>query len=734
VATDPRTDDQSKEKPVEVFRTLMGRRQMLAVLAAALVALGVVAVPQAAPGELCFSQPGVTACVAPEFKDFWQKNGGLKIFGYPLEPAKQEGGRLVQYYERQRLELHPESAAPYTVQLGRVNDEALQREGRDWHTFPVESQAGAGCVVFGESGHTVCGEFLRQWRAQGLELGDPGVSARESLALWGLPISQPQEEINVDGFKVLTQHFERARMERYTPAKGVATVALTRLGVELLPMNLRILAVNDLHGQLSTGRRVAGRLAGGAAYLAAYLKQYRAEAPGALLVHAGDMVGASEPTSALFKDMPTMEFMNRLGFDVGTSGNHEFDRGYAEYKRKVQGGSDPQTGPWKGANFSYLTANVIDKATGKTIFPAYKIVDTNGARIGFIGVVLKNTPEIVTPSGVAGLEFLDEVESINKATKELQAQGVHAIVVLIHQGGTQNQQTNQVSGPIVDIANRTDADVDIICSGHTHQFTNAVIAGKLVTQAFSYSTAFASIDTTIDRAKRDFVAKKAEIITTFNDSIQPDAETAAFVKGFQDKVAPLVSRVVGTASAEITAVQNEAGESALGNLIADAQRSVNNTQMAFMNPGGIRAPLDAGPATYGELFSIQPFANDLVAMKLTGEQIYKLLNQQWQPQADGTLTTRFLQISGLSYTWSDSRAVGDKVVEVRGPDGQPLDRAKVYTVTVNSFLSTGGDGFAVLAGGADKVTGPVDLDALVQYVEKLPQPFGAKIEGRIVKQ
>lgn len=717
-----------------MVQTLMGRRQMLAVVAAALVALGVVAVPQAAPGELCFNQPGVTACVAPEFKDFWQQNGGLKIFGYPLEPAKQEDGRLVQYYERQRLELHPESAAPYNVQLGRVNADALQREGRDWNGFPKASRTGAGCAAFGETGHTVCGDFLRQWRAQGLELGDAGVSARESLALWGLPVSEPQEEINVDGFKVVTQHFERARMERYTPAKGAPTVTLTRLGVELLPMNLRILAVNDFHGQLSTGRRVAGRLAGGAAYLAAYIKQYRAQAPGALLVHAGDMIGASEPTSALFKDMPTMEFMNSLGFDVGASGNHEFDQGYAELKRKVQGGSHPQLGTWKGANFSYLAANVVEKATGKTIFPAYKIVSTNGARIGFIGVVLKSAPEIIIPSGIAGLEFQDEVEAVNRSVKELQAQGVHAIVVLIHQGGTQNQQTNQVSGPIVDIVNRMDADVDIVCSGHTHQFTNALINGKLVTQAFSYSTAFASIDTTIDRATRDFVAKKAEIITTFNDSIQPDPATEALVKGYQDKVAPLVSRVVGTSAAEITPTQNEAGESALGNLIADAQRTVNNTQMAFMNPGGIRAPLEAGPVTFGKLFSIQPFANDLVGMKLTGDQIYTLLNQQWQPQADGTLTTRFLQISGLSYTWSDARAVGDRVVEVRGPDGLPLDRAKVYTVTVNSFLSTGGDGFSVLTKGVDKATGPVDLDALVQYVEKLPQPFSAKIEGRIVKQ
>ncbi len=717
-----------------VLRTLLGGRQIVAVAAAALVALGVVTVPQAAPSELCFGQPGVSACVAPEFKDFWQQNGGLPVFGYPLEPAKQEGGRLVQYFERQRLELHPETQAPYTVQLGRVNDDALQREGRDWLAFPREERAAAGCTAFAETGHTVCGEFLRRWRAQGLELGDRGVSFRESLALWGLPLSQPQEEINVDGFKVLTQHFERARMEQYTPAGGRPRMELTRLGVELLPLQMKILTVNDLHGQLSTGRRVANRPAGGAAYLSAYLKQRRAQTPASILVHAGDMVGASEPTSALFKDMPTMELMNRLGFDVGTSGNHEFDQGYAEYKRKVEGGCDPNLGCWDGASFSYLTSNVVDSATGKTIFPAYKVINVNGARIGFVGAVLKGAPEIVIPSGIAGLQFLDEAESINKAVGELHGQGVRAIVVLIHQGGTQNQQTNAVSGSIVDIANKLDSDVDIIVSGHTHQFTNAEIGGKLVVQAFSYSTAFADIDVTIDRAKRDFVAKKAEIVTTFNDTIAPDPEIAAFVKGYQDKVAPLIGRVVGTSAAEITNTPNEAGESALGNLIADAQRSVNGTQMAFMNPGGIRAPLDAGPVTYGELFSIQPFANDLVKTTLTGDQIYTLLNQQWQPQADGTTIARILQIAGLSYTWSEARPIGDRVIEVRGPDGQPLNRAASFSVTINSFLSTGGDGFVVLRDGANKATGPVDLDALVRYVESLPQPFSAKIEGRIVKQ
>lgn len=722
---------------MNLIRSVQGRKQFLAVVAAALIALGVIAVPQAAPSELCFNQPGVIACIAPEFRDYWQNNGGLAVFGYPISGASQEqigsGTFLVQYFERQRLELHPENAPPYNILLGRVNDEALQREGRDWFTFPKGQQAGANCIAFAETQHTVCDDFLRYWRSRGANLGDPGVSFRESLALWGLPLSEPAEEQNIDGATVMTQHFERARLELQT-INGRRQVLLTRIGAELVPLHMKILAINDLHGQLSTGRTVAGKNVGGAAYLAAYIEQRRAQVPYSLTVHAGDAVGASPPVSALFQDQPTMEFMNMLHFDVGTVGNHEFDEGLGELYRLVNGGCHPTAGCWGGENFPYITSNVINTSTGKTIFPPYKIINVAGARIGFVGAVLKDTPTIVIPSAVAGLEFRDEADSINAAVADLHQQGVHAIVVLIHQGGVQNQQSGQLTGPIVDIVNRLDPDVDIVVSGHTHQFTNAVINGKLVTQAFSYSTAFADIDVTYDRAKRDIVDKKADIVTTFNEGITPDPAVAAMVKKYEDKVAPLVNRVVGTATTAITADQNAAGESALGNLIADAQRAKMGTQFAFMNPGGIRAPIAQGEVTWGELYAVQPFANGLVKMSLTGDQIYKVLNQQWQPQQGGSIQTRFLQISGLSYTWNDSRAVGDKVVEVRGPGGQPIDRAASYTVVVNSFLATGGDGFTVLAQGTDRVPGPVDLDALVDYIQSLPQPFSAAIEGRIVKQ
>jgi len=276
----------------------------------------------------------------------------------------------------------------------------------------------------------------------------------------------------------------------------------------------------------------------------------------------------------------------------------------------------------------------------------------------------------------------------------------------------------------------------VVVSGHTHAFTNALLKnahGKeiLVTQAFSAGTAYADIDLEIDRRTHDVVEKSAAIVTTFGDAgpgLTPDPAVAQLVADAEARVAPLVERVVGTASANITREQNAAGESALGNLIADAQRAAMNTDFAFMNPGGIRADISAGPVSWGDLFTVQPFNNDVMKMTLTGAQIYTLLNQQWASQP----YPRLLQVSGLSYTWDNARPAGARVVEVRKA-GVPIDVNALYTVAVNSFIAGGGDNFTVLTAGTHRVVGPVDLDALVVYVETHAQPFSAVIEGRIVR-
>jgi 5'-nucleotidase len=360
--------------------------------------------------------------------------------------------------------------------------------------------------------------------------------------------------------------------------------------------------------------------------------------------------------------------------------------------------------------------------------------------VAFIGAVLKDTPTIVTPTGVAGLKFLDEADAINSYVPELKAMGVHAIVVNIHQGGTQTSYTGPtrsnvtVSGaPILDIINRLDDEIDVVVSGHSHAFSNALVANKngtkiLVTQAFSASTASADIDLLIDPVTGQVTSKTASVVTTFSD-VAPgttrDPAVNSVVMAAQAIVRPLVNRVVGEALAELPQAQNAAGESAIGDLIADAQRAATAAEFTFMNPGGIRAGLNAGPILWGELFTIQPFGNSLVTMNLTGAQVYAVLEQQWAGQP----FPRIMQISGFDYTWDPAKPVGSRVLEVR-KGGVAIDKTATYTVSCNNFMATGGDNFTVFTGGTNQVGGAIDLDALVDYVED-HTPIAGGIAGRI---
>lgn len=476
-------------------------------------------------------------------------------------------------------------------------------------------------------------------------------------------------------------------------------------------INIKLLGINDFHGQLAAGRFVGPRPVGSAAVLASYLTSAAASADdGYLIVHAGDHVGASPPDSALLQDEPSISFLNLLANSacryvdvargpwnlsylqpqcnlVGTLGNHEFDDGVGELLRLIDGGNHPK-GPflekkWRGARFPYISANVISKATGEPLLSPFTVRWFSGVPVGIIGAVLKETPTIVTPSGVAGVEFRDEAQAINQYASLLRHLGVKAIVVTIHQGlrqtsyeGPTNPNVQGLTGPIVDIVRQLSSDVDVVVSGHAHGFTNALIANSaghpiLVTQAFSASTAYADIDLAISRKTRDVVEKSASVVTTWADSgpgLSPDPRAATIAAAAAKAVEPLVSRLIGVAQADITVAENAAGESTMGNLIADAQRLRTNAQFGFMNPGGIRQGLLAGEVTWGELFTVQPFGNDLLSMDLTGAQIKRLLEQQWA----GTTPPRILKTSGLTYTWDAARPVNQRVVEVRDASNELL--------------------------------------------------------------
>ncbi|HET7628754.1 MAG TPA: 5'-nucleotidase C-terminal domain-containing protein [Bacillales bacterium] len=488
---------------------------------------------------------------------------------------------------------------------------------------------------------------------------------------------------------------------------------------------VQLLGINDFHGQLNKYREIDGKEVGGAAYLAAYLEKLEQQNKNTLLVHAGDAVGASPPISALMQDEPTIEILNELGFDVGTAGNHEFDEGVEEMLRLINGGYSPLTGDFEGANFPYVLANVVDEETGQPILPPYLVKKVNGMPIGFIGVVTTETPKIVTPGGTDGVEFIDEAEAINQAVAALHEKGVHAIVVLAHVSASSDLDGTNPGGRATEIARSINDDVDVIFAGHNNHYTNTVVDDKLIVETYSYGTSIADVQLKIDPRTKDVAAKSAEIVLTDHERVQPDPEILQMVEGYKKKVETYTERVVGVAAEDITEEQSPAGESALGDLIADSHRAAMGSDFAVMNEGGIRHNLEAGEITWGDLFTIQPFGNQLIQKEITGAQLKALLEQQWQ----GAIG--MLQISGFHYAWDPDAPVGDKVVELTLPDGTPILMDETYTIAANAFLAKGGDGYTVLTEAANAVYGPIDLEATVHYIENQPQPIDQSIEGRI---
>ncbi|MEU1686159.1 bifunctional metallophosphatase/5'-nucleotidase [Micromonospora sp. NPDC005707] len=525
------------------------------------------------------------------------------------------------------------------------------------------------------------------------------------------------------------------------------------------PIDVKLLAINDFHGNLEppTGSSgtIDGQLAGGAAYLAAHLDALRGttkkERDHTVTVAAGDLIGASPLLSAAFHDEPTIEEMNLAGLEFTSVGNHEFDEGATELLRMQNGGCHPVDGcadgtPFKGAEFQYLSANAFKTATGKPLLPPYGIKKIDGVKIGFIGMTLEGTPQIVSQQGVAGLSFADEADTANKYARILRKQGVEAIVVLLHEGGVQNgggiNDCTGFSGPIVDIANRMDPSIDVIVSGHTHAAYNCNINGKLVTSASSFGRLVTDIDLKIDRRSRDIVSASANNVVVTR-TVDPDEATNDLITRYKTALGPVADKVVGETTGVLTKTQEnlyqtgvdvngkptyQTGESPLGNVIADAQLAATDNEQnavaAFMNPGGVRADLDAGPVTYAEAFTVQPFANNLVTLDLTGAQLYCMLEQQFTTAKVLYASSTVHYVVDVNGTTAPAASPCTGTRVVRGSltiNGTPVTDTATYRVTVNNFLAGGGDGFSVLTGGTNAVTGLIDLDAFTAYLtEKSP--------------
>ncbi len=533
--------------------------------------------------------------------------------------------------------------------------------------------------------------------------------------------------------------------------------------------DVHLIAFNDFHGNLEpAGLNIYGHYAGGAAYLAKAVKDKQARYPREVTLFAGDNIGAAPLVNALFDEEPATIVANEMGVDVASVGNHEFDKGAAELLRIQKGGCPsggcvgaPYARPgrkptttYPGADFPYLSTNVVATVNGKPLLRSTFVKDFRGATgkkfsVGFIGETLQATPTIVTPSGVAGLTFEDEADAANQAARKLARNGVEVPILIVHQGGFQTNPAtlngcagNLAGSDIEKIVQKLDPSIKVIVSAHTHAeyrctlTTNGVT--RLVTSASSFGRILSDITLNINDRTGELVSADAtnsivDNSTTLlpaarqDDTTKYDPTVAAVVAQYVKAAAPLANRVIGTIQGDLT--RTAAGESTLGDVIADSQlaatapAAVGSAQIAFMNPGGIRADLKVGDissggekpgeVTYGEAFTVQPFGNSLVTKTLTGAQIRSLLEQQFVG-CGGQLSSKTLQVStGFSYTQNPAAADCAAKIGTITLGGTPIDPAASYRVTENSFLATGGDGFTVFNGGTGATGGGQDIDAFV---------------------
>ncbi|MFK0257395.1 bifunctional metallophosphatase/5'-nucleotidase [Streptomyces sp. NPDC090445] len=576
------------------------------------------------------------------------------------------------------------------------------------------------------------------------------------------------------------------RTRRLTLIAAAATAASGALVAAALPagaasggsagkgrtVDVQLLSFNDFHGTLEPPQGSSGTVterqadgttkaipAGGVEYLATSLREARKGHEYSITAAAGDMIGGSPMLSGLFHDEPTVEALNKLKLDVSSVGNHEFDEGKQELRRMAYGGCHPVEGCFEmgkeftGSEFKYLAANVVDEKTKRPMMSPTWIWKKGDVKIGFIGVTLEGTPDVVTAEGVKGLKFGDEVETINKYAAELNKQGVKSIVALIHEGGlpangAYNYDCNVpgagagISGAIVDIAKNVDAKVDALVTGHTHQAYACNIpdpAGnpRMVTSAASLGRLFTDTTLTYDRQTKDIVRTAALAPKPVNKVVTRDVPKAPDMTELIDRwktlAAPVANRPMGYISADVPGRGLDAPEKPLGDLIADAQLEATapadkgGAQLALMNPGGIRSDLaykasgaeGDGVVTYGESYTVQPFNNLLNIVDLTGAQLITALQQQVSGPVNG-VNPKILQVSkGFTYTLDMTKSGADRIVaDSVKLNGAAIDPAKTYRVAMNEFLAGGGDGFTVLKEHKNKLVGASDLDAFNALLAK----------------
>jgi 5'-nucleotidase len=591
-------------------------------------------------------------------------------------------------------------------------------------------------------------------------------------------------------------------------------------GHDKRPVTVKIIALNDYHGNLqspgtfgqNTSIPAAQRPAvGGAEYLAAYVARLKTQNRHHVVVGAGDFIGASPLISALFFDEPAVETLNRIGVDFNAVGNHEFDKGAAELLRLQHGGCKTSNGsidpnsckgamvgtpvPFEGAKFQWLSANVYSIATGRPLLRPYGIKSFGDVRVAFIGMTLKATPTIVTPTGVAGLEFRDEADTVNALVPRLRREGVDAIVVLVHQGGFQAAGLSDINGcdgnlagsEIANVVAQLDDAVDLVVSGHTHaayncsadtvdvKSVNGIVTstprptglvnakGRLVpvTSASAFGRVLTDIDLTVDPRKRGAATTVrvtnrlvARTDPEINVAIAANPKVRDLVTAYGALVSPIANQVIGSITAALPNAADAAGNMPAGELIADSQfaatapATFGGAVMAFMNAGGVRNPGFTFPTsaagegdgniTYGEAFTVQPFGNSLVTLTLTAQDLKNALEQQFAGCRGQVQQRILIPSAGVKYTWDSSKACDARISDLRlvNANGAVVDQivdtlgvvlqpTKTYRVTINNFLSTGGDGFTSFLAGTALLGGAQDIDALTAYLANFKLPNAA---------
>jgi 5'-nucleotidase len=558
------------------------------------------------------------------------------------------------------------------------------------------------------------------------------------------------------------------------------------------PFTVKVIAFNDYHGNLESPGTFGANAAvpaasrppvGGADFLAAHVSRLKSQNPLNVVVGAGDFIGASPLISAAFFDEPSIETLNRIGLEFNAVGNHEFDKGAPELLRLQNGGCKVSNGqtdpnsckgatvgtpvPFEGAKFKWLSANVIASATGKPLLPPYGIKTFNGVKVAFIGMTLKATPTIVTPAGVAGLEFRDEAQTVNGLIPQLRAQGIESVVVLLHEGGFQTGTLSDINGcegnlagsAVANIVSQLDDAVDVVVSGHTHAAYNCKLpnaAGRNipVSSSSAFGRTLTDIDLTLDPVSGNVTKVDASnrLVVRNDPAVTADAAVAKIVAAYKALVSPVANAVIGAIA---TALPNSRTDGACnmpaGNLIADAALAATQADgfgqavIAFMNGGGVRSPgftfaqsaanEGDGNVTYGEAFTAQPFGNSLVTMTLTAQDLKNVLNEQFAGcrGQSGTATRFMLPSAGFKYVWDGAKACDARISSVTlsangitetiiDANGVPLNPAKTYRVTVNNFMAEGGDGYSTFLNGTNRLGGAQDIDALVAFMAQYKAP------------